>query len=660
MNKDIIGINLGSKNTIIGAYQSGIFKLIKENSQKSIPTVVSFNDNERNYGELALKTNSSNLKCTIIYPNRWLGFKKDWIIKNEESKYSYIEPTENQLDKVGFLINYKNKNEIYTPECLMGFFFSKLKNIWLTNGINTNQLVISIPDYCLIHERKAMLEAIKIAGLQCSGILNESSAVTLAYAFQKMKEFDENKPRIVSFIDLGHSSCNIFFSKFNKKTVEVISVSSERFCGTREFDYLIALKLSEYFEKKYGSNPMKDIMCKIRLIDNINKKIKLLDENNEIIISIDSLMNNEDLEYKLTKEEFEKIIEPIVKKFENLCKNAIKNFEKKTKLKLSDVHSFEMIGKAANTPIILETIKKLTGKEVSKALVPDEYIARGCIIFEMMISPYFHINNLDFNIYNPFDIVMEFPYKKGKEIIYKKYNLIKAGDEVPAHKTITFSSSQLPDQENLLFKFYYGENPKLEWLQDKRLIIYNIHLPKKIREGKDWKLSLKYILDSNFFHKLEEATLILKKTEMVEDNNNSKMKEKIIETQTNLNIDLVEMYYGTPKVILEQYIYREKILSEENKNNNSNYEINEDIISNFKQEPIAVIFKSIDQKITYPVAGYNSDKFSKFEEKLFNEFPELKNKNIYYIINGNVVDKLGNLKDNKIKNGTNILINYID
>ena len=178
MNKDIIGINLGSKNTIIGAYQSGIFKLIKENSQTSIPTVVSFNDNERNYGELALKTNRSNFKCSIIYPNRWLGFKKDWIIKNEESKYSYIEPTENQLDKIGFLINYKNKNDIYTPECLMGFFFSKLKNIWLKNGINTNQLVISIPDYCLIHERKAMLEAIKIAGLQCSEILNESSAIT--------------------------------------------------------------------------------------------------------------------------------------------------------------------------------------------------------------------------------------------------------------------------------------------------------------------------------------------------------------------------------------------------------------------------------------------------------------------------------------------------
>ena len=75
-------------------------------------------------------------------------------------------------------------------------------------------------------------------------------------------------------------------------------------------------------------------------------------------------------------------------------------------------------------------------------------------------------------------------------------------------------------------------------------------------------------------------------------------------------------------------------------------------------EPIAVVFKSIDQTINYPVAGYNFDNFSKLENKLFNEFPDLKNKNIFYISNGIIIDKSSSLKDNKIKNGTNILIYY--
>ena len=92
--------------------------------------------------------------------------------------------------------------------------------------------------------------------------------------------------------------------------------------------------------------------------------------------------------------------------------------------------------------------------------------------------------------------------------------------------------------------------------------------------------------------------------------------------------------------------------------NNNNKEDEKIKLSEIKNDPIAVIFISIDQNITYPVAGYDSDNFSKFEEKLFLEYPELKNKNIYYLANGSTVDKSGSLESNKIKNGTNILINF--
>lgn len=124
--------------------------------------------------------------------------------------------------------------------------------------------------------------------------------------FKKMKEFDDTKPRTVAFVDLGHSTCTIFFSTFTKKEVKVISVSSERFCGAREFDYLIAKTLSEDFERKYGCNPMEAPKCKIRLIDTITKVRKSLTVNKEITISVDSLMEGEDLVYNLSREEFEK------------------------------------------------------------------------------------------------------------------------------------------------------------------------------------------------------------------------------------------------------------------------------------------------------------------------------------------------------------------
>ena len=163
MSKDIIGINIGSKNTVIGTYKKGFFQIVvSETSARALPTVVSYNDRERNFAELSMHTNRSNFKRTIIYPNRWLGIQKDWPFRQEEAKHAYVKPVEDKAGRLGFNIDYKGKKEIYTPESLMGLFFSKLQNIWLRENINTKDVVVSIPDYCTAHERKAMLEAIEM------------------------------------------------------------------------------------------------------------------------------------------------------------------------------------------------------------------------------------------------------------------------------------------------------------------------------------------------------------------------------------------------------------------------------------------------------------------------------------------------------------------
>ena len=51
-----------------------------------------------------------------------------------------------------------------------------------------------------------MQKAIEIDGFKYTALLNESSTITFEYAFRKMKEFEEDKPRTIIFVDLGHSS----------------------------------------------------------------------------------------------------------------------------------------------------------------------------------------------------------------------------------------------------------------------------------------------------------------------------------------------------------------------------------------------------------------------------------------------------------------------
>ena len=83
-------------------------------------------------------------------------------------------------------------------------------------------------------------------------------------------------------------------------------------------------------------------------------------------------------------------------------------------------------------------------------------------------------------------------------------------------------------------------------------------------------------------------------------------------------------------------------------------------LNNSKENSIAIIFFITEQNIHYPVSCFESDIFTKIENKLLSEFPELKSKQFYYLASGSSVDKNATLKENKIKDGTTILVNFID
>ena len=82
--------------------------------------------------------------------------------------------------------------------------------------------------------------------------------------------------------------------------------------------------------------------------------------------------------------------------------------------------------------------------------------------------------------------------------------------------------------------------------------------------------------------------------------------------------------------------------------------------STMMETVIAVNFISLSLNINYPMACKKTDIFSKIEEKLYHEFPELKSKKIYFIANGNIIDKSSTFEQNKIKSGSNILINELN
>ena len=591
MSNDIIGINIGSKNTVIGTYNKGIFQIVlSDTSSRTIPTVISYSGKERTFGDLAFNKNRSNFKSTIIYPNRWLGIKQEYSLFEEETKYANLSPKTiyyNNDYLLVFNLNLGGKKIFYLPETIMGSFFNKIKSIWLNNNINTNNIVISIPDYSTIQERQSMLDSIYISGLNCTALLNESSAIAINYAFQKLKELDNNNPRIVSFIDFGHSQLTIFYAEFTKKYINIISVSSERFCGARDLDFLIAEKVSYEFQKKYGIDPLDSPKAKISLMNTINKIRKTLTVNNEGVISIDEIIKGKDLTYNLTREKMEEYINPILLKFENLCKASLTKAEKMG-LKIKNLHSVEMVGDTLRTPCFSNIINKVFKKDLSKTLIPDECITRGCTLFAMMNSPHYKIQNFSIKHYNPYPIILQYEQKT--------FNIFSEGENYPTCKIIKIPGDLFKSNSEIILTTKYSDINELKFLSNKTIQEYKVYIPL-IKENKIMNIDIEYNLDINCIPKLTNVIMYLKKDKNF----------------INLNFELIKENFGLPKK------YLDILRKEENERDKNDSKIKEAIsYKNNLEDDIYKTRNKIDPK--GELNGYYTEQE---KEKLVNEMEKL-------------------------------------
>ena len=586
MNDDVLGISIGSKNTVITTYNKGVFQVVlSDTSSRTIPTVISYNDKERCFGDIAFNRNRVNFKSTIIYPNRWLGIKYNNTLKEEEAKYANVPPVKNLIDdNLGFNIGIKGQKIFHQPEVIMGSFFNKIKNIWLNQNIYSDNIVISIPDYCTVYEREAMLNSIQISGLNCYSLLNESSAISINYAFQKLKELT-NIPRIVCFIDFGHSQLTIFYAEFTIKNIKVLSVSSERFCGARDMDYLIAEKISEDFLKNNGVDLLDLPKAKISLMNEINKKRKTLTVNKEGTISIDEITKGKDLVYNLTRENMEAIISPILKKFENLCQESLNKLAK-LGYSINNLHSIEMVGDTLRTPCIEKLIKNIYKKDLSKTLIPDECIAKGCALFAMMNSyNNYQIQNFFIKHYNPYSIILEYPGIINGQITNAYLNVFEEGDNIPYIKKCVIKRKNSNIGNDIAIKLMYKNTKELESFQDKLIQEYVIHIPPNNFND----VELEYELNRNCIPKLIKVTILNENIKFELRKQNFGLTREFIEILQNEEInrdenDLLMKEVITFKNSLEEYIYktRDKINLNELEGNFSQ-KVKEDLLKEMEE-----------------------------------------------------------------------------
>ena len=368
----IIGIDLGTTNSVVAVMEGGEPKVIEnEEGGRTTPSVVAFTKSgERLVGQVAKRQAITNPENTIYSIKRFMGRRFDEV--TEEMKmvpYKVVR----QGDHVAVVAQGKE----YTPPQISALILQKLKKAAENYlGQTVTDAVITVPAYFNDAQRQATKDAGKIAGLEVKRIVNEPTAAALAYGLDKKKD------ETIAVYDFGGGTFDISILEVGEGVIEVKSTNGDTHLGGDNIDQRIVDWLVDEFKKDEGLDLRSkgNEMALQRLRDAAEKgKIELSTtmetEINLPFITADA-SGPKHLVKKLTRGKLEQMVEDIIQRSVNPCKQAMKD----ASVSASDIDEVVLVGGQTRMPRIQALVKELFGKEPHKGVNPDEVVAVGAAV----------------------------------------------------------------------------------------------------------------------------------------------------------------------------------------------------------------------------------------------------------------------------------------
>ncbi|CAD8139164.1 unnamed protein product [Paramecium pentaurelia] len=506
-----IGIDFGSQRSVIAAALRGGVKILdNEGAHRETQNVIGFTAEERFIGEQGALQQKSNFKNSIGFFNRFLGIQGKQAFRAEEQKWLTVPTSIHESGKTLFEVTYLGQKANFTPEQVTGTMLNKLKNIIQLNDINiqSSNVCISVPAYYTESERKALIDACKIADIPLERLLNETTAIAINYGLFRKTDLDPEKPRNVAFVDLGHSKFSAFVGSFYKEKAQVLAQVCERNLGARDIDWALFEKFATQFEKQTnGLSVRKNAKGRLRLLEAIEKARKVLSANSEAQIHVEYLVEDEDFNTLIKRDEFEQLAQPVLLQIQTqleLLYNQVQN------LKLQ-LHSVEIVGGATRIPAVQRLIEKIFKiEQVSRTLNASESISRGCAMMAAMRSPNFRVTEYKIEDCNYYPIRVGWLYDQNLNKLDQSKGLVKCFPEkqckilfeqnnpIPCIKSFALMKTQ-PIQITL----FYDPVP-----QGFDPIIQQIQIPPLVAKHKEHSTKIKILLNQNGLLNLEEVVFL--------------------------------------------------------------------------------------------------------------------------------------------------------
>lgn len=508
----VLGLDFGTTNLVIAVAQRGGVDIIaNEASARLTPALISFDDKQRYTGEGAAAVQMQNLKNTIGNVKRLLGRQwSDPIFQSQRKAIGICnEIVEMPGDRVGIKVMYRGEEHIFVPEQLAGMLLAKLKQITeAATATKVADVVVSCPGYFNEAQRRALLDSIRLGGMNPLRIVNDLTAISLTWGLYKV-DLDEKEPKRVMIIDIGDQAMSVGITEFTKSQAKIVSTAYEFGVSGSAIDYALANHFAAEFYEKRKIDLTQYPKSWFRLLSAVGKTKKMLNSNPTAPLNIECIYEEYDINAIINRDTYAELIKDVVAAVPRPIQAALD----RAKLTPADLYHVEIVGSGSRTALFQHAVSSYLGKELSFTLNAEEALAKGCALQCAILSPHFRVR--EYHLVDLVDHPVVCTWKTindPEDTAQKNVTILNRTSSWPAAKNVSFSR---PQSKPFQVTLHYDESEAAPKGTNSVLSVVTVPKVPVPADGGDAEVRLKIVKNIHGLIETSECELVEKYEEKV-------------------------------------------------------------------------------------------------------------------------------------------------